>query len=171
MFMKYLSSKLYIEVSILSSRQLLGWSQIQNQITFFQEALKSHGALKLLLAQGAEISLWLLEVMPAQQGLLQDKPCHWDQLAQLQWTPATIQRGWGARWKAILLCQPGMGKARVQCSHLPKLQIAFHQGMSLAAPRCLHIFLVENCTGGLSLCLEGRRVAVFSRCSSLWRWL
>lgn len=59
MFMKYLSSKLYIEVSILSSRQLLGWSQIQNQITFFQEALKSHGALKLLLAHMKTVKSFL----------------------------------------------------------------------------------------------------------------
>lgn len=88
---------------------------------------------------GAGISLGLLEVMPAQQGLLQGKQRHWDQLAQLQRTPATIQPAWGTRWKAILLCQPGMGKARVQCSRLPKLQIAFHQGKSLAAPRCLHL--------------------------------
>lgn len=50
-------------------------------------------------------------------------------------------------------------------------RLLFIKASFLLLPDVCILFLVENVTGRLCLCLEGRRLAVFSRCSWLWRWL
>lgn len=58
------------------------------------------------------VPLLLLKAMRAQQELMQAEQCPCDWSAQLQRTPAAMLAQWGTRWKAILLCQPGTGKAQ-----------------------------------------------------------
>lgn len=80
------------------------------------------------------------------------------------------RHGQGTRWKAILPCQPG---GRQGCNGLTSqnAELPFIEGNLLLLPAVSILFLLENCTGRLCLCHEGRRFAVFGRCSPLWRRL